>query len=308
MKIIPQYRPGSVGSSQQSAAPAPAEIPAQIGQEDTIEGDQSGGSDEVTQEQKKEMLSPKYARLAQKEQAIRERELALKAREDALKAKEQEYQTSYVPKSDISKKLLENTDEAMNEFGLSYDTLTEAMLRTPADPQAKAFDELRNEIKELKAEREKEKQEQVDRQKSDYEKAVNTIRDQVTGLVDEDPEFEAIKAFDAVEMVVEKIKEHHAKTGQVLSNKEACQQIEEYLVEEALKAAQVKKVQDKLALKSAESLEESKTPAPKSPSLDASKAPAAKPAMKTLNNRMSSAPRMTAKERAILAFQGKLNS
>jgi hypothetical protein len=123
--------------------------------------------------------------------------------------------------------------------------------------------------------------------------AVNQIKTEVKKLVFTDPSFETIKETNSYSDVVELIEQTFDKDGILLTVEEASQQVEEYLIEEALKLAKIKKIQQRLMPKES-------TPQASSKQLPQQQQ------LKTLTNSVSSTRQLTNKERAILAFQNKL--
>lgn len=199
-------------------------------------------------EAKEEQLSPKFLALAKQQKALRRQQLEIKQREDAfskreadLKALESRYQTDYVQKS----RLKEDPMGVLNESGLTYDQLVNAQLSK--DPVQEAMKPLEAKLAALEEANKKANDEAVERQKRDYDQAVNHVRNEVKMLVDGDPEFETIVANDAQEAVVELIKETFEKDGTLLTAKEAATQIEDWLLDQAVKMAGLEKVKKRLA-------------------------------------------------------------
>lgn len=271
-------------------APLPT-TPVPERQPPTVESTQAP---EATAPKVDEALSPKFAALARKEKALRAQAQQLKAQADALRAKESEYQTSYISKADLQKKLAEDPISFMNEHNLSWDQLTSAVLnQSPQDTQIKA---LKAEIEALKAEQNTVKSTMNEQQTKAYEQAVNQIRNDAKILVSSDPNFETIRETGSEEAIVALIEETFKQDGTLLSVDEAAQQVENYLIEEGLKMARLNKVKAKLTPQQAEKLLNTE-----------------KPQIKTLTNATtaSTPTRLTQKERierAKLAFMGKLNT
>lgn len=265
-----------------------------------------------------EPLSSQYAQLARKEKAIRaqaqqakEREAALAAREAALAAKEQELQgDKYIPKERLTKETLKTLSEA----GLSYEQITQLMLNAPS-PEAQAqeavISELKTQIAELKAGQDKVKETFESSQKQAYDQAISQIRTDAKKLVFTDPNFETIKETNSVNDVVDLIVQTFEKgldearpKGTLLTVEEAAQLVEEHLAEEAFKLANLSKIQKRLAEKAAAAAPKKDAGKPADPTPE----PGVKQiTMKTLTNRDGSARKLTASERAILAFKGELH-
>lgn len=198
------------------------------------------------EETKQDALSPKYAALARQEKAMRGRAQQLKAREDAIKAKEAEYSTSYVSKSDLAKRISENPLAVMGEYGLTAEQLTQLALNPPA-PESLEIQKLKAKFEALEGKQSETLTNLEKQQQQAYDQAVNQIRNDAKFLIDADENFETIKETNSVEAVVELIKETFDQTGDILSVQEAAKEVENYLIEEALKMARLKKVAEKLA-------------------------------------------------------------
>lgn len=254
-----------------------------------------------------EPLSPQYAVLARKEKALRAKaqaqeqaykakEAALLAREEALKAKETTYQTDYVPKD----KLQNDTWNILSELGYTYEQLTEMALNqsqeTPA--QRAAVQRLEAKIKALEDAQNKTNSSYQEQQTKAYQQAVSQIRRDATQLVDSDPvKYEAISKSGTVGEVVALIERTFKEDNVLLSVEEAAEEVEKYLIDQASKYAQFKKVQERL-----------NTAKPAAPKQEGANSQAQSPAKAspTLTNAMGSQRPLTVKERAILAFKGEL--
>ena len=200
-------------------------------------------------------LSSQYAILARREKALRAkqqqqdqaykaREEALKAREAAVAAKDQEYQTGYIPKSQLQQKTLQTLLEA----GVSYDDITNQLLnQQPADPRTEAhISRLEAKLAALEQANETSQAQQKTQQQAAYDQAVKQIKTDTKQLVFTDPNFEMIKATNSVNDVVELIEKTYAEDGILLSVEEAAQQVEDYLIEESLKLAKIEKFKKRL--------------------------------------------------------------
>lgn len=261
---------------------APATTPEATAAETTAEGSPD------------EQLSPKFAALARKERALRSKYQEFKAREEALKAKEAEISSFSTLKSRATQEPL----AVLQELGISYDMLTNAILNQP-DPESQAYAKLQAEIDAVKQAQTQSQKQLEEAQVKQYEQAVNQIRTDVKQLVASDPTFETIKDMSQEEAVVELIKETFNSQGILLELSEAAQQVEDYLVEEALKYAQLKKVQQKLSPPAPQSAQSQKT------------STSQKLPMKTLTNAVTASTpgklsERERRERAILAFRGQL--
>lgn len=257
-------------------------------------------------------LSSQYALLARKEKAFRQKvaqeQATIKAREEAiakreaeLQAKDAEYQTNYIPKQ----RLTEDTIGTLLEQGISYDQITQMMLsqgtahQDPMIKSALAKLEAKIEAQEkIIQEAQKNAQTQNTQQRQE---AVRLITREATSLVNSDPTaFEAIIATNSVKDVVELIERTYDEDGVYLSVDEAAKEVEEHLIDELSKVNQrVKKLQAKLASPAASQRQ--------APAQASSGQPGQQQTQKTLTNSMGAGSQLSRRDRAILAFQGKLD-
>lgn len=249
-----------------------------------------------------ETISSQYAVLARKEKALRLRDQQLRQREAAIKASEEAKKAPSAPAFDESKyvskdKLTQDPFSALAELGLNYEQLTNMLLNAPS-PEARAQQDytkkLEARLEALENGQTKVEKTFQEREAESRKQAVSQIKTEVKKLVMTDPAFETIKETNSYNDVVELIEQTFDKDGVLLTVEEATQQVEDYLVEEAMKIAKIKKIQQRLM-----------------PKESPSQAPVARPQqqqqLKTLTNSVSSTRQLTSKERAILAFKGELN-
>lgn len=247
-------------------------------------------------------LSSEYAVLARKERALRQREAQLRAREEALQTakpvteapKSQFDESKYVPRD----RLTQDPFTVLNELGLTYDQLTEMALKAPSGDQMAMSNELKAlkaEIAALKGETENQKKSFEQTQQEQNAQALRMIENDTRRLISTDPSFEMIKATPgAVKEVVKLIQDTLEKDGLFLSVEEAASEVENFLVDEALRLTKVQKIQQRLQPKSAPAAKQANGNVQESPQL------------RTLTNAVSGSRPLTAKERAILAFNGQL--
>lgn len=288
------------------------EVPSEVRQTQTLEGqhDQtvetssSEPAAETPPAKKEEPISSQYAVLARKEKQLRvkaqQQELAFKQREDAIRSREaeyarkdSEYQTNYVSKDRLKSDLF----GTLAEQGMTYDEITQLALSQPqVDPGVnRLIQELKSEIKALRGDNESTKKSIADSQAQSYQQAVRQIETDAKDLVRADERFETIRSMGQVGEVVELIKKTFEQDGILLSVEEAAQAVEDELVEEAMKITRISKIQQRLKSATA--------PTPQPPV----GSPKQSPGMKTLTNAVGTSRQLSARERAILAMEGKLN-
>jgi hypothetical protein len=249
-------------------------------------------------------LSSQYAILARQQRALRQREQQLKARELAIKVQEESRTAtpaastpSFDPSNYVERdRLTKDPFGVLTDLGLSYDQLTEMALNAPKHEQVLMNNEikaLRDELKALKSETEGTKKSLEEQQTQSYTQAVNQIKSEARNLIRSNPNFETIRETGSVGDVVELIEETFKKDGILLTVEEAAIEVEDYLTNELVKHAKIKKIQQRLAPRASTPVQsQGQTKQPNQ--------------MKTLTNALSSNRPMTAKERAIAAFEGKL--
>lgn len=258
-----------------------------------------------------ESLSSQYAVFARKEKqlrakaqaqeaAIKQRELALQQREEAIKAKDAEYQSKYILKDKLT-----NPDDTLNtliDAGLSYDQITQLMLNQP-DAQTQAQIQYQKKIDAklaaLEAAQERAEKTAQEQQKQQYDQALGQITLEAKNLIEGDPDtYEAIKATGSVKDVVKLIETTFKEDGVLMTVEDAAAEVEEYLIEEASKLSRLKKIQQMLNRNAQKASSPQATPVQKS----------SQPQLKTLTNSVGSSGKLSAKERAILAFKGELKN
>lgn len=245
-------------------------------------------------------LSSQYAQLARKEKALRVQAQAIKAREEAfkaqeasLKSKETEMQSQFISKDRLTKDPM----AVLAESGISYEQLTQLALNAPS-AEAQAYNaelsSLKAEIKALKDGQENARKSFEDNQKNAYDQTLTQIKNQVSKLVAEEGDnYETVKATNSIQDVVDLIEKTYNADHVLLTVEEAAQAVEDHLVEEAVKIAKLKKIQSRL--KPAES-----NAAPKVTETQQSK----QSQVNTLTNAVGGSQRLSARDRALLAFKG----
>lgn len=235
------------------------------------------------------------AKAQQQEQTLKAKEAALAAKEAELAAKEKQYSTDYIPKQRLKSEAL----SVLAEEGVSYETLTEQILNQQnVNPQVDAhIKRLEAQIQRLEKANEDSQKNYVNAETERYKAAVKQIAADVNTLVKTDPTFETIKATRSTQDVVDLIETHFKETGTVMTVEEACQEVENYLVEEAMKLTRIEKIKKRLATPSATAA----PPQKQTPTQSKQPQP-----MKTLTNAAGSTRQLSARERALLAFKGEL--
>jgi len=269
---------------------------------------------EVQEEPKQDpALSRQFAQLARQERALRAQkqqfQTEMKLKEADLKARMAELEKQSAPAPDLSNyvsydQLKQNAWNVLAKAGISYDELTQqALNHQPVNPQVQAHIEaLEAKLAKLEALNETSQKTQQEQQENQYKAALTQIETDVTRLVRQDPatyEVIAKTGKSSIKEVVKLIEEVYKKDGYIMDIEEAAQEVENYLFEQSIKTvSRIDKIKKQLATSSAKT-ESVEKQTPKPPQ---------QPQMKTLTNAASSQRKLTAKERAILAFRGELKS
>lgn len=223
-------------------------------------------------------LDPQYAVLARQTAALRKAQQELKRQQEAWKAREAEY----VPKSLFK----EDVGKALAEAGISYDQLVESQLADPKSPEQQKIAALEERLAKFEAS----SQEQAN---TAYQQALKQIERDTDLLVSSDPAYETIKATGSNKEVVNLIEAVFKAEGHVLTVEEAAKEVEDLLTERSIesvkKLSTLSKIREKLEPK----------PQPQAER----EVPQARP---TLRNNMTSTKPLTPRERAILAYEGRL--
>lgn len=272
--------------SQMNAGQAPVSAAPEMKQQPQVE------TAVVPEVPKADPMSPQFAALARKERAIREQSRAIQAEKQAMQAKiaDLENQTN----SKWKERLTSNPWDTLLEAGLTPEQATNIILNQPKPEEVELL-KLKKEIEALKSSQDDSKNLFQKQQEQQYQQAKQQINRDVKLLVDSDETFETIKHMGAQEAVTELIEQTYQQQGYIMDIDEAAKEVEEYLVDHSLKLARLKKVQSRL-----------------NPAVETAQKPNLnqKPQMNTLSNRMNPTTKPLTdrerKERAILAFQGKL--
>lgn len=182
-----------------------------------------------------------------------------------------------------------NAINVLTDMGYTDDQITQMLLNKPG-PESQLIRSLSDKIAKMEQNQQDQFKRQQEEANANYQSALKTIESNVNKLVRTNPEqFEVLAANEAQKSVVSYIEKVWKEEGVMLDPEEAATEIEDYLTEKSLGVAKLKKIQSKLAPKApAKAIE---APAPTS-------GPAP-----TLTNKVKQNTRpLTARERAIQAF------
>jgi hypothetical protein len=309
-QTTPVLNPSKVAPEEMSAIIAPTKTSAQAVQ-DTLSDTEVEETPQTPEAPKVDPeIEKKFQEIARQErilrakaqkqlQEIKAREDALNAQKAALEAREKQFDTSrYVDKQRLKADPL----GVLAEAELSYDELTQQLLnQAPKDPRVDAqISRLEQTIKALEAKLEDTDKSYKQQQSEAYQQAIKQMRRDTEALVKQNAEeYEAIAKTDAIDDVVELIEATYKKDGIVLTVEEAAKEVEDYLIEESLKTvSRIEKIKKRLNPPSVSTTPAKVEEPKKQPQTE-------QPQVKTLTNAIASTRKMSARERAILAFKGE---
>jgi hypothetical protein len=183
---------------------------------------------------------PKLLQYAKKEKELRRMRAEIDAEKSQWQQREQDYKTNYVPRS----RLTEDPMGVLSEAGVTYDKLTELVLQQPNqnDPSIRA---LKAEIEQLKSKYQENERKQDEFKTTQYQQAITQIGTEVKLLVDGNADYESIKESDSYDAVTALIEQTYQDEGYLMDVEAAAKEVEEYLVEQAFKMSQMRKVKER---------------------------------------------------------------
>lgn len=232
-----------VAQAEETPAP-PADPPAEPAAPVETEAEKARKAEEAA-------FAPKFAALSRKEKQLRDEKRALEAERAKFKAeqeqREKEYKEKYIDAAVLKDRRA--VLKLLEEKGVPFKELAEMVLNG-GEPTA---DQLTSDVeKKLRGEMEAIKKRLEEKEaKEQEEKMAQTIhgfKQELNAFIEKDPEYELIRAQDAQDLVFEVIETHYKNTeaetgtGVLLSNKEAADAVEKFLLEDAKKLVDREKV------------------------------------------------------------------
>lgn len=242
-----------------------------------------------------EQLSPQYVALARKERQLRKAQQDLKAAQDAWKQE----QANYIPKQQLTS----DTLKVLADAGITADKLVELQINQAApDPNQALLDRISQLETQLNGITDPETGSLAQRDKQAYDQAVSQIKSDATLLVDSNPAYETIKSEGRTDDVVELITSVFNEEGIILDVEEAAGLVEAKLVDNLYKQyekmSKYEKIKARLG-KQSESTAEANTE---------QQSPKSQHQVNTLTNKGSSSRPLSARDRAVLAVQARLEA
>lgn len=234
------------------------------------------GQTNATMEETKP-LSPQYAALARERRALQVKERELAARQRAL-----ESQAPRMDAPDLIARLKAEPLRVLEEAGVTYEQLTEAILSNPVNPELEA---IRTELKSVREEFNKTLN---DRETQSEQQVLAEMRKEAIELARQGDDYGLVRETNSIKDVMTLIERTYRETGEVLDVTEAMSLVEAELMKEAMRLANINKIKSTLLPQPVQQQQQPQRQ------------------MRTLTNRDTATPPMSAKARAIAAFQGVL--
>jgi hypothetical protein len=211
-----------------------ADIPAQgVPTPQDLKTEQSG--------QAPEAVDPRIAAFAAKERQLRKMQMEMQAEKAKWEQEATKYQTDYLPKS----RLQEDPLAVLSEMGYDTDKLSQLLLNAPNanDPTVRMFQSKIKALEEKQAAADRRAEEAV---RGQFEQAKKQIANEAKMLVDGSADYETIKSAGMHDAVTELILQTFEQSGVLMDVAEAAQQVEEHLINEGMKFAQISKIQKRM--------------------------------------------------------------
>ena len=213
--------------------------------EQVVDGNEPIVSEEVKPEEpktepekpKEDPFSKKFVAINKKEKALRDKEKQLNARFAELERKMAEMNPvkPEVKLEPLDRRLKKDPLNALKEMGLTFDKLAELQL---ADGKLSHEDQLQLMREELEMARQAdvaalrqeiaEKEQQRMQEQEVY--AVNQFKGEIKNFIDTSADFNFISDLGGADLVYDKIEEHYKETSEVLTIKQAADQIKSDLM------------------------------------------------------------------------------
>lgn len=222
-------------------------------------------------------LSPQYAALARERRALQVKERELAARQKAL-----ESQAPRMDAPDLISRLKAEPLRVLEEAGVTYEQLTNAILSKPVNPE---FEALKDELKSVREEFNKTL---TERDSQSEQQVLAEMRKEAIELAKTGDDYGLVRETGSIRDVMTLIERTYRETGEVLDVKEAMDLVETELMKEAMKIASINKIKSTFVPQQVQPQQQQQRQ------------------MRTLTNRDTATPPMSAKARAIAAFQGVL--
>lgn len=264
--------------------------------------------DEVKKpEETKDDSAERFAQLSRREKLLRAQKRELEAKEIALRAREEALAPKPQPEVSWKDRLKQDPMGLLAEAGMTYDDMVNNLLTQ--NPQDQSLRLIQQELKTIREDNIQLRQHLEQKEEASVKQALNQLRYDAEEMAKSYPdEYESILAAGepAYQLIADEIEQYYYKHGKVLDLEKAATKVEKFLEDSYVEFAKLKKIQKRL------------TPSQEAAQAEVQSAPVKAPAIQTtpkstntLSHTMTTSARAPLsdrerKQRAILAFQGKL--
>jgi hypothetical protein len=224
------------------------EVPA-VGQEQKTQVATPAAAGETEQKSPStDEMRSKFAALAKKERMARLAQANIKSREQQLIDRERQIAER---ERLWNEEFKQSPLEAIKKRGYTYEDITKAALNDGKFEPATEIKSVKEEIERIKQEASEREKKQLEAQQSAVaqaeQEAIDSFKDKITKSIEENKDkYELTQILEASELVFQTVEEHFNRTKKILSINEACDLVEQYLESEVERTAQnSKKFQSK---------------------------------------------------------------
>lgn len=186
---------------------------------------------------------PRELEFARREKQLRQSMQALKAEKDALTQSLPQKLSEY--EKNFHQSLADDFWGTAIKAGLTPEQIIEKLTNKPS-PENTQLTQLQLKLKQIEDQQKQLADQTKESETKSYEQAKGLIRKEVTMLVGQGDQYEAIKAMNSEEAVVELIDATLNQDGYMMNVEDAAKEVEDYLTDEILKFQKLKKIQSKL--------------------------------------------------------------
>jgi hypothetical protein len=194
-----------------------------------------------------ERESSRFALLAKQERLLVQKKKEIKQQEEQFNQKYNDYQSYEAAKKEARL----NPIKALEMLGVSYEDITNFVINGNKPTPELEIKSLREQMEADKKAREEDKKAMLEQEKlkaeQESQKVIEEFNIELKNYITSNSEqYEQIVASGYEDEVCNFVQEYFSKNQKVLSNKEACDMVEEYLVEQSFKLASTKKLSARL--------------------------------------------------------------
>lgn len=231
------------------------------GGEETPAAEAAPAAEPTPEPAKPDQFGAKFAALSRKEKQIRDARKQFEAERAAWAAEKATAEAETAKYKSLPERMKKEPLKVMEEHGLTFQQLAEMMLNdgkpTTDMVMSERDEKIQKQLKDLQDKIEAKEKAETERK---YEETLQNFVADLTEFVNTNEEYELIQANDGVQLVYQVIEDYYNEQLQtyidehgedpdaetrktfILSNKDACNAVEEHLLSEAKKHLELKKI------------------------------------------------------------------